>query len=79
MPVSALVNKKLTEHDCARAVVGIKKSDLEVVAGLELEDSWCVEGYGFLTSMRLQLKSPLRESCSYKQVLEMTVTLDARF
>jgi hypothetical protein len=41
----------LTEHDGARAVVGIEKGDLEVVARFEFEKGGCVQGDGFLQSM----------------------------
>jgi hypothetical protein len=38
----------LTKHDGPGAVVGIKESDLKVVARLKLENSGRIKGYGFL-------------------------------
>jgi hypothetical protein len=41
----------LTEHDSTGAVVGVKQGDLEVIAGLKLQESRGVQGYWFLESV----------------------------
>jgi hypothetical protein len=45
---SQLIPQVLTKHDCTRAVVCVKQSDLDVVSRLKFEDSWGVQGDRFL-------------------------------